>query len=57
MKIFKIIISITSLIFAFSSCSPDTVDIETQQNSADNVSEAETFSPILRTRKTRRTRA
>ncbi len=51
MKIFKIITTIASLVFTFSSCSPDTADTKTQQNSANNISEAETYDPIARVRR------
>ncbi len=57
MKIFKIITSmitlasIIGLAAIVTSCSPDTADTKTQQDSADNVSEAETYGPIARVRR------
>ncbi len=54
MKIFKITITALLLSFAAISCSPDTADVETQQNSTENVSEVETFSPFLSIRRRRR---
>ncbi len=54
MKIFKITITALLLSFATISCSPDTADVETQQNNTKNVSDAETFSPIMRLRRKRK---